>query len=136
MKKSAAVHGDGDRVDIAGRYARRLWRALAVGAVLLVAASAFGAGSAGLAQGGGKAAGADIVIAQNDTQLVIVQFGPGSRENETRRILAALDGLPHRIVAQFEVTPAISLEVNAAGLAALEALPGVTVTIDTPVPPQ
>ena len=71
-------------------------------------------------------------IQASPMERVIVQFNPhGDRDSEIRRILDALDGLPHKVASTFEVTPAIVLEVNAKGMERLRALPGVTLQMDS-----
>ncbi len=76
-------------------------------------------------------------IQASPMERVIVQFDPSKdRESEIRRILDALDGLPHKVASTFEVTPAIVLEVNAKGMERLRALPGVMVQMDSLAKPN
>ena len=62
-------------------------------------------------------------IQASPMERVIVQFDPSKdRESEIRRILDALDGLPHKVASTFEVTPAIVLENDGAGTLSLESV--------------
>lgn len=64
-------------------------------------------------------------------QRVIVQFSADrNRNSEIRRILKALEGLPHRVVTRFEVTPAIVIEMDDRGMRKLRRLPGIRLQID------
>ncbi len=64
-------------------------------------------------------------------QRIIVQFSPSAdRESEIRRILGALQGLPHDIAQTFNYTPAIVLNVDEQGIERLRRLPGVTLQVD------
>lgn len=67
---------------------------------------------------------------QPSMQRLIVQYGEGNPRAHERRILAALQGVPHTVVNSLPGGRTIILETNGQGMARLQALPGVTVHAD------
>lgn len=70
-------------------------------------------------------------VRRSKKQRIIVQFDANRNRNaEIRRILRALEGLPHRVVTRFEVTPAIVIEMDDRGMQRLRRLPGIRLQAD------
>ncbi len=67
---------------------------------------------------------------QPSMQRLIVQYGEGNPRAQERRILAALQGVPHTVVNSLPGGRTLILETDRQGLARLQALPGVVVHVD------
>lgn len=63
-------------------------------------------------------------------QRLIVQYGEGDPRAHERRIFAALQGVPHTVANSVPNGRVIIVETDRRGLRRLQALPGVTVSLD------
>lgn len=63
-------------------------------------------------------------------QRLIVQYGEGNADAHERRILDALQGVPHTVLNRMPAARTVIVQTNRQGLERLRGLPGITVHSD------